>query len=486
MEFQFVNSTISCPTVPQDLAVRSMIRKQAMKQASAARKRTGNYGKHNLRQYPIFLYDQDILEAESTNLGMEVSVFSESIPRSPCAQGFELTCTKTNFNILLLSSLATLHVCRPVRQLLSQSPNRLVVQLKAHRRSSYFTYIPSRYDDVPCLRDAIDCVIARTQQIISPDPSTEWQALRSYVKALRSLQAALDDPEQRLQPEVLCATEILALYELLDPSGEAAWVRHAAGAARLIRLRGPRSFKTDFQKSLFVAQCISIPTEGVLNSERCFLEEKPWQETLRSVIEPDTLITDRSEIVIELIMLKSFLPGAFVDVTTVVCNNRDPDSEYLASLIIRIRKLRDDFLDWCTRYKAILNQCCLEPGNPYHDSHCKVWSHYLSSIMIAQRMLACISPSDRKDMGKETQDLANQMLDLEVEAATSPTNVFMALTVAVSHTVFVTAKDWRGDDNAEDSQGLIAKKKLVRWCNLLGRKMLEKEHPREGREMFSV
>lgn len=55
MEFQFVNSTPEDPAVPQDKAVRVLIRKQAMKNASAARKRDGNYGKHNLRQLPLFI-----------------------------------------------------------------------------------------------------------------------------------------------------------------------------------------------------------------------------------------------------------------------------------------------------------------------------------------------------------------------------------------------------------------------------------------------
>jgi hypothetical protein len=34
------------------------------------------------------------------------------------------------------------------------------------------------------------------------------------VKALDSLQKALDDPTERYKAEVLCATEILALYEV--------------------------------------------------------------------------------------------------------------------------------------------------------------------------------------------------------------------------------------------------------------------------------
>jgi hypothetical protein len=38
--------------------------------------------------------------------------------------------------------------------------------------------------------------------------------LAYYIKALESLQKALDSPKQRFKPEVLCATEILALYEV--------------------------------------------------------------------------------------------------------------------------------------------------------------------------------------------------------------------------------------------------------------------------------
>jgi len=39
----------------------------------------------------------------------------------------------------------------------------------------------------------------------------------------------------------------------LDPSGETAWIRHAAGAARLIQLRGPKNYTTEFEKALLMA-----------------------------------------------------------------------------------------------------------------------------------------------------------------------------------------------------------------------------------------
>jgi len=101
-------------------------------------------------------------------------------------------------------------------------------------------------------------VIVRSRQIISPEQEWEHVVIASYLKALESLQKALDCPQQRYQPEVLCATEILSLYELLDPSGETAWVRHSQGAAKLILVRGPKSYKTEFEKALFLAMTVPI------------------------------------------------------------------------------------------------------------------------------------------------------------------------------------------------------------------------------------
>ncbi|TKA60941.1 hypothetical protein B0A49_09384 [Cryomyces minteri] len=53
-EFQFVNATVAAPGIPQEPAIRTMIRRQAMKDISLARQRNNTYGKHNLRQYPAF------------------------------------------------------------------------------------------------------------------------------------------------------------------------------------------------------------------------------------------------------------------------------------------------------------------------------------------------------------------------------------------------------------------------------------------------
>jgi hypothetical protein len=261
IEFQFVNSTINAPSVPRDLAIRALIRKQAMKKASAARRRDGNYGKHNLRQYPVFVVDQENNNGQTvTEIKEQVSpvqyisekpvsrydggkypkekekpvrstaskadrnvdrqrwlaklALTDGLPGTLSAKGYELTSMKSDFDILDLSRLATLHVGRAARAALSQNPYHLIYQLRSHKQWSYLAYLPSLYGHVPCLKDATDCVIARARQIISPHENWEAAVITLYVKALDSLQRALDCPKQRYKPEVLCATEILALYEV--------------------------------------------------------------------------------------------------------------------------------------------------------------------------------------------------------------------------------------------------------------------------------
>lgn len=268
VEFHFVNSSIHSPIVPQDKAVRTLIRKQAMKKASAARRRDGTYGKHNLRQLPVFIvnpendkgwcqekqvgtHDPYFVQVEEVNTRPRITELKvkedlrtasasknemkiaerqrlmrrlalTQIPPNLSAKGYELNSIKSDFDILNLSTLAALHVGRAVRAALSQDPFSLVNQLRTYHPSSYLAYLPSRYENVPCLRDATNCLIARARLIIHPGKPWEAAVISFYVKALDSLQKALDCPKQRFQPEVLCATEILSIYE----AGNLSWLQY--------------------------------------------------------------------------------------------------------------------------------------------------------------------------------------------------------------------------------------------------------------------
>ena len=60
---RFVNATVTNSGAPKDAAVRALIRKQAMRKAADTRCRGGNFGKHNLRQYPVTVAANDVVDA---------------------------------------------------------------------------------------------------------------------------------------------------------------------------------------------------------------------------------------------------------------------------------------------------------------------------------------------------------------------------------------------------------------------------------------
>ncbi|KAG9243613.1 hypothetical protein BJ878DRAFT_510021 [Calycina marina] len=527
-EFQFVNSTVDTPKVPENLAIRALIRKQAMKKASAARRRDGNYGKHNLRQYPIFLFDQENAmeqpsgsqnwnvdkeplradlrtvseprDAPRPYRGQPVAISEvarvETIPRKLSARGYELTSMKSDFDVNDLSTLSSLHVNRAARAALSQNPCHLIYQLRSHKQSSYLSYLPSRYGQIPCLSDATDCVIARARQIISPNRGWEAAVITFYLKALDSLQKALDNPKQRFKPEVLCATEILALYELLDPSGGPAWVRHAAGAARLVQLRGPHNYRTGFEKALLMAHTGSIMTECLLLNTHCFLEQPAWKDVMRSATMDDVLLADRSEIVIKLMVLKSNIPGFFTDITKLMLASQFTRKQ-IETLALKIYQLRVDLQAWNREYENILNRAPeIYLGSPEYDRKCEVFATYLSCVIIISRLLGVVSPTERVELEEETGIMAKQMLDMELEVKATKNSaaaLFMAQTLGVAQATLATSEDWlqgerigklesispegfvsqspESTDSRDEPTGLIDFWKFERWNTMCGRKM---------------
>lgn len=82
-----------------------------------------------------------------------------------------------------------------------------------------------------------------------------------------------------------------------------------------------------------------------------------------------------------------------------------------------------------------------------------------------------ISPGDRKEVEAYTQWLANEMIELERHVESSPTNLFMAQTLAVANAVIATKDNWNGNEKQSDNDGLIETWKLVRWCGMFGRKV---------------
>lgn len=237
-------------------------------------------------------------------------------------------------------------------------------------------------------------------------------------------------------------------------------------------------------------ECLQM-TEALINNERCFLEQRAWKTVLRSVIVPNSpLISDRSSIVVELMLLKCNIPGLCVDVTNMICHQNDPDSAFIIEIACKIHQLRVDLLKWHGQYESILrNAPPILPGTAEFDRRCKVFSTYLSCMIISSRLLGAISPTERSELEEETLVFTRQMLDMEMEIkrASLQTYLFMAQTLGVSHATINTSELWR-DSNEEEkkedmheiaqpdtpespgARGLIDAWKFEKWNQLMGRK----------------
>jgi hypothetical protein len=87
------------------------------------------------------------------------------------------------------------------------------------------SFIPSRYDSVPLVRYATDCVVAKFEQMMLPAEKRTAQhqinGLLRYQRALRELQRGLDSEACWSSAETLCATQLLGVFEVRpDSRGE--------------------------------------------------------------------------------------------------------------------------------------------------------------------------------------------------------------------------------------------------------------------------
>jgi len=198
---------------------------------------------------------------------------------------------------------------------------------------------------------------------------------------------------------------------------------------------------------------------------------------LRSCILDTDHLTDRSEIVISLVMYKAFIPGYFKDVSYIICKPDVPGIPAVALTAAGLRELRLDLLAWHDRYQQyVRDRPYICPGTIDYDNHCKVISTYLSCILITNRLLTALSVVERSVLEAHSLKCAEQAFKLqeEVQATSTQTSLFLAQTVGVATTVQMTTHDWNGMNNSDDrNDGVLARTTFEGWNNICGRKLPE-------------
>ncbi|KAJ2983744.1 hypothetical protein NQ176_g486 [Zarea fungicola] len=152
-----------------------------------------------------------------------------------------------------------------------------VVAMQTSLFGTWLWHIPPRLGG----NAALDCAALAVALAFFGRTTGDALALRSsetsYGAALQHLAIMLKTERKQFEPEVLCATMLLGHYESFTGTGHA-WIRHAGGASRLMRLRGARrSYESAFEYSMFLTSRGAIISEALLSEQPCFLEQEAWQ-----------------------------------------------------------------------------------------------------------------------------------------------------------------------------------------------------------------
>ncbi|RFU76630.1 hypothetical protein TARUN_5569 [Trichoderma arundinaceum] len=457
--------------VPDDKQARKQIRRQAMSRSAHARRKKGGYGQHNLIQYPVeILYDNDN-SGEKLSWSAPRDLVRTVVPASLPGCPYERMRIQYNFDLLDLSQLTSFHISYATASILANKPTMLT-EVLGHRHWSYLNYLPGRIGNNGALDKAAACVAARAQQwLAAPSQPISGRILKLYASALEALQAELQCSDACVQSDVLCATELLGIYELLKMSTEDAWNYHSSGATALIKLRGPERCKSDFEKALLLSHVGQIFHEALNVNQGCFLSDQAWQATLRSIPTTDHLFSDRSEPIISLLTSICPVPEYFQKTTQIVCITRDDTPAHLIDDVKdNLYQLLHSILLWHEKYFGSNVVGC--PNTRIDtDRQYEALGFSLAVSILINRLLFCLDPITNASCEEAAQQFASKILLIEKESISteSQAQLFMAIKLAVAKATLATAARWRDWYMSAQALPLIGsyimpKGIFVDWC----------------------
>ena len=477
------------PVLPSDFAVRRLIRQHAMRDIGVARRGKAGYGKHNLRQMPVF----GTSTPGSSFSPEESSDSSIDVPRSVSAEKWT---TPPDFDLLVALMPLTglrLGISTLSHLIPEESRTRAILSIRQPGDRKLLTFIPSRYHHAAPLRHATDAVLSKLRCMISPcegqqncDPGT----LIHYNRALRSLQGALRSDKECMTAETLCATELLSVFESLNRTNDSdKWRYHVSGAARLIQARGPERFRTEFERSLFLAHVGPTVMDAFLSNTPCFLDTDEWKATMKTAVYEDESLCEEAPLVLGLWNALVGGPALFCEATNLVLSEKRPSREKIEGCIRNLSRSRDGLLKWIMMAQQAANaesekflECPygLTRLQPRFDSSCFTSSYmahlslratYAVCRLIKARLLYALSPTCFPHLEDECQDLSRKILDLKVDmdrhqVGSLAWSMFMAQGTWIARGTVATADIWKCEDN---HVGMIEAWKFEQWSRAIER-----------------
>jgi hypothetical protein len=146
-----------------------------------------------------------------------------------------------------------IYTSMPARNQILEDPDRY--RVTSNRVvGNWFTLIPTLPDITSALEASILAVCTSKLGRANGDMILVRESLKFYTQGLWELQKALWDPKLMYREETLAACLSLIIYELFECPEHTinAWLSHSKGCSKLLEMRGPKAYDTEFAHELFV------------------------------------------------------------------------------------------------------------------------------------------------------------------------------------------------------------------------------------------
>lgn len=305
-----------------------------------------------------------------------------------------------NVNFEDVLKVASFHIRRQAAQIVQMHPHRTLEALRCRQWCSVSSTFAS-LGRSPCLDSAIACLVSKVQQVISGSASQQ-KMLYCYTEALHLLRAAVLQPKLQDKGDMLAASQLLAIYEMMDFPQNGFWTQHVAGAAAMAKVLESTGGDDGMQAA-------PIFVEALLNNDEAFFESQHWRSLLQAI---STKQYSDPEMRTETISCFTTLRSIFADSHAAACKDADWSTRF--ELLSRAHELREQFMllvvDHKERFLEVRKSSTASRG-------CDVLGLCLVSIVILDKLILSLRQNNWNrgmDLEHETQLLCTLMVGLEL------------------------------------------------------------------------
>ena len=252
------------------------------------------------------------------------------------------------------------------------------------------------------------------------------ESTKLYGKALKELQLALFDAKRMHSDHVLMACMLLGLYEVFEGPAfnSKSWMSHAAGAARLIELRGPERHQHWEAHHPFLASRISTVYAAIVSRQATYLATPewltvPWESKHRTYFD-------------RMVDLSTQIPGILQAFDTLQETDDDTTQEMIL-LLNECKELQLKINRWkeMTKKGAIPREVPHDPTDTDFPFETDLWFenhlfvharlfYYTCSLALAEaadEIMQALALRDQKMPETLRPDNLKEMFDMKLQAA---------------------------------------------------------------------